>query len=202
MPKHQSGHQQRKEFAAQEREYEDNQREREEIGYKLPEVPKPPRGIGSVTWANRVACILLIEIRNDEVISSKTRRRFISDLVGKIGVTHAKALTEERILKLKKQLSVQEQTVDVEYEVAPEASVDVLAFANQVACDELYATMTDPSTKAEDRWRQAADLIAKIGLTHAKSISEKEIKRLEKKIGLDKTSADDDGLEADPDYEE
>jgi hypothetical protein len=198
VPKNQSGYQQRKEFAAKEAEYESNQREREDLGYELPEVPKPPRGVGSVAWANRVACVLLIEIRNDKVINTKTRVRFVSDLVGKIGITHAKALAEERINNLKHKVGIKDKPLDIEYQEAPESADEVLACANREACDMLYQVMTDEGLKAEDRWRMASDLIGKIGTTHAKSLTEKEIKKLEKKIGLDKQAHDDDGLEDDP----
>jgi hypothetical protein len=80
----------------------------------------------------------------------------------------------------------------------PKDAVGKVAWASDVAAKCLYEVMAHPTLKLETRWRYASDLIAKIGLTHSKALTEEKILKLERKLGLDKGARDEDGLEPDP----
>lgn len=101
--------------AAREEEYDENEKKRQELGVKRPKVKRPPKGaVGGVAWANQIATQCLYEVMTDPVIKTETRWRFASDFIAKIGLTHSKAVTEEKINKLEKTIGIAKNAKDDE----------------------------------------------------------------------------------------
>lgn len=91
------------------------QAERKRLGFKHKKVMAPPKdAIGAIAWANQVAAQLLHETMNDPVITEEARRRTCSELIGKIGLTSSKAITEERLLGLEKKIGMAKNQKDDE----------------------------------------------------------------------------------------
>lgn len=76
--------------------------------------PVPKDAIGTIAWANQAAAMLLerVLLNADGSLSFKEQLRYAADLIGRIGVTHSKALADERILKLEKEMGMAKGQAD------------------------------------------------------------------------------------------
>src|SRR5262249_13591082 len=79
----------------------------------------------------------------------------------------------------------------------PDDPIGAIAWANAAAAKLLYAVMinVDGALTFREQLRHGADLIAKLGMTHSKALSEERILKLERSLNLAKGQGDDEGLE-------
>lgn len=71
------------------------------------DVSVPDEGaIGGIAYANRIAVLMLREIATDTLLDAPDRRRQMRDAIAVIGMTHSKALAEERIAQIEKKLGI------------------------------------------------------------------------------------------------
>ena len=91
-----------------------------EVGKTRPEVmaqidalgPPPLEAIGRIAWANGLLAIMAWDAASDPALDPRERRRVVGDLAAKIGITHSKALSEERIKAIEKKVTVGSKAVD------------------------------------------------------------------------------------------
>ena len=69
----------------------------------------PDTAIGTIAYANRAAGLLLHSVLTDDNIDESQRRRLAKDFIAVIGMTHSKALYEERLKSLEKKVGLSEQ---------------------------------------------------------------------------------------------
>src|SRR5262245_36944588 len=68
-------------------------------------IAPPSDAIGTIAYANKAAGILLHSVLTDDGIESESeRRKLAKDFIAVIGMTHSKALYEERLKKLEQRL--------------------------------------------------------------------------------------------------
>lgn len=105
-----SGAKNRKIAKEKESEAERCERLRREAGFdssKLLEMEPPPTGVvGLIVWGQRVQAKALYAVLQDPAMKFETKLRFISDFTKALGMTHSKAVTDERIQKLEKKSGI------------------------------------------------------------------------------------------------
>ena len=87
---------------------------------------RPPlSAAANIAWANSVAAAMLDEVIHDKQLTAEQRWKIGADLVAKIGMTHSRAATEERIARLEKALGMAKADKDDGgLQPDPEGSVD------------------------------------------------------------------------------
>lgn len=74
---------------------------------KLDEIGPPPTDpTGALLYAQRVMSLELAMVASNQALDPERRLRWIAELCGKIGMTHAKALIEERLEELERRLGL------------------------------------------------------------------------------------------------
>lgn len=105
-----SGAQNRKVAKAKETENERCARVREEAGWdsdKYFKVDPPPNdAIGRIAWAGQLNACALHAIIEDPAMRFETKLKHIADFTRSLGLTHAKALMEERLLGLESKAGI------------------------------------------------------------------------------------------------
>jgi hypothetical protein len=71
--------------------------------------PPPLNAVGGVSWANRAAQILLHLVLTDEHMPLGDRLRHGRELIGVVGLTHAKALVDERLAALERRQQLDDE---------------------------------------------------------------------------------------------
>jgi hypothetical protein len=108
--KKKSGAANRKARKANESEADRCERVREEAGFDTAELLKmeapPDNAIGRITWAQKLLAKALHAVTCDPAMKFETKLRYIEGYTKAMGLTHAKAVVEERIKGLEKKAGI------------------------------------------------------------------------------------------------
>lgn len=105
-----SGSAERKAAKARDEDATAAERQRKESGFDPREILRieepPDDAVGRISWAQKLVAKALHAVTKDPAMKFETKLRYISDFTKAMGLTHAKALVEERIKGLEKKAGI------------------------------------------------------------------------------------------------